>query len=559
VDLHRDGSVSLPTWLALERKGDIFTAWSSTDGSKWTLIGSVSVAMATVAFVGFAVTSHNDGTPSTAEFSDYQVGQGTDGEASEPSDPEVQATEETTALVADDGPRLLYSRDDIVRYHASMTTPGPYFATGDAGHGGEYSPNDGQRSTQLARDFLRDPQASYWVQTSLPYSPRSPGPSNMVYARPMHAAWIFMNQPGHPDREALRREVKALLLHHATHPSHDFSNAANYPVTYPGFAPAPIFGHSAWMTRLIKARDMLGRDSFTPQENATLDRWFYDYSNWVFQWLHREQYVKVLPNRERRDYSQINLRADAHRRSYDGGPLIGTVALYYTNRHAAVASAGSLAANYLKFHGFEAPTAGGPTYGRWSIDRLLLHSRLFAEETIRFSVYPEGVQGDFERGDRSFHANAFPQLGWLYSANVLGNLMEMAEYHAKRGDLSVWNYGTTEGFDGTAGRPVAGGFTEKNLHFYAWSMSRFVNNGWKRTNYGEPVALPHFYHDVIPAATAARFAPDDRLLRDAWRRSGSDFPPYPQRPQSQGHWDARLGESAKMIGLIEQAGASTLR
>ena len=547
-------SASSPSWLQLERKGDTFTARSSKDGLKWTLIGSVSVAMATVAFVGLAVTSHNDGTPSKAEFSDYQVGPATDGDSSEPSEHDAQAPEETMALIPSDGLRLLYSPEDIGRYHASMTTPGPYFATGDAGHGGPYSPNDGQRSTQLSRDFLRDPQASYWIQPDLPFAQNDPHPGDMVYVRPMHAAWVFMTQPDHPDREALRREVRALLLHHATHPSHDFANATNYPVTYPGFAPSPIFGHSAWMTRLIKARDMLGRDSFTHQENEALDQWFYDYSNWAFQWLHRQAYVKVFEHRERRDYSQISRRPDANRQSYDGGPLIGSLARAYTNRHAAVASTASLAANYLELHGFEAPTSGGPSYGRWSVDRLLLHSQLFVEETIRFSVYPEGIQGDFERGTQSK-----PQLGWMYSINVLANLVEMAEYHAKRGDFSVWAYGTTEGFDGTAGRPVAGAFSEKNLHFYAWSMSRYVNNGWNRTNYGEPLALPHFYHDVIPAATAARFAPDDRLLRDAWRRSGSNFPPYPQRPQSQGRWDARLGQGAKMIGLIEQADASSLR
>jgi hypothetical protein len=303
---------------------------------------------------------------------------------------------------------------------------------------------------------------------------------------------------------------------------------------------------------------MLGRDAFTGTENATVDRWFYDYANWVFKWLHHEAYVKIYPGRESRDYSTIRRAADASSRSYDGGPLIGSLAKAYTNRHAAVASTASLAANYLAYHGYTAPSSGGPSYGRFTVDQLLLHSRLFVEETIRFSVYPQGVQGDFERGDRSRHSSASPQQGWLYSVNVLANLVEMAEYHAKRGDMSVWSYGTTEGYDGTAGVPVAGGFAQKNLHFYAWFMSRYVNDGWNRRNYGEPLALPHFYHDVIPAATAARLAPSDGLLRDAWRRSGSSFPAYPERPQSQGMWDARYGEGAKMVGVIEHAGGSAI-
>jgi hypothetical protein len=455
-------------------------------------------------------------------------------------------------------PGFLYSDADVVRYVSSMAKPGPYFATGDAGHGGAYSPGDGARSVQLARDFLANPKASYWIQSGLPFSSGDPWPDNMVYARPMHAAWVVMTQPANPDRDALRREVKALLLHHAAHPSHDFSNSTNYPVNYLGFAPRPIFDHAQWMTRLIKARDMLGRDSFTAAENANLDRWFYDYANWTFKWMHHENFVKKLPGRETRDYSTVRSPADASRKSYDGGPLIGSLAMAYTNRNAAVASTASLAANYLKHHGYTAPTSAGPTYGRFTVDQLLHHSRLFVEETIRFSVYPQGFQGDFERGDQTYH-NASAQQGWLYSINVLANLVEIAEYHAKRGDLSVWNYGTTAGYDGTSGVPVAGGFTQKNLHFYAWSMSRYVNNGWNRTNRGEPLALPRFYHDVIPAATAARFAPTDTLLRDAWRRSGSNFPAYPQSPWSQGMWHAHYGEGAKSIGLIEQAGATTLR
>jgi hypothetical protein len=342
-------------------------------------------------------------------------------------------------------------------------------------------------------------------------------------------------------------------LHHATHSSHDYANATNYPINYFGYAPSPIFGTAHWMTRLIKARDMLGRDSFTASENATLDRWFYDYANWTFKWLHHEQYVRKLPGREARDYSTINIAADAHRKSYDNGPLIGSLALHYTNRQAACASTASLAANYLAHHGYIAPTSGGPSYGRFSVTKLLDHSRLFVEETIRFSVYPQGFQGDFERGDRSRYSNASAQLGWLYSANVLANLTEMAEYHAKRGDMSVWNYGTVAGYDGTAGVPIAGGFSKKSVHFYAWSMSRYVNGGWNRTNFGEPLALPSFYHDVLPAATVARYASSDTLIRDAWRRSGSNFPNYPQRPTSQGIWDGWLGEGAKSIGLIEHA------
>lgn len=120
-----------------------------------------------------------------------------------------------------------------------------------------------------------------------------------------------------------------------------------------------------------------------------------------------------------------------------------------------------------------------------------------------------------------------------------------------RGDLSVWNFGTTDGLAGSQGTPTAGGFTHKNLHFYAWAMSRYANDGWNRTNRGEPLVKANFYHDVIPAAMAHNLAGDDPLLEAAWRRQGTGFHPCPQSPQSQGPFHAHNGEGGKTIGPIE--------
>ena len=473
-----------------------------------------------------------------------------------------------TAAPADPANRLLYSAAEIDEYRSRMAGTGPFFSRGDASHGGRWSPHDGARSEQLAGEFLSDPQASRWSQPNLPYASGDPSPPHQLrYAAPMHAAWVAMTQPDHPQRTELVREVKAYLLAHAADPTLDFGNDAHYTDDFPGFAPGPIFAMAEWMTRVIKARDMLGRDAFTEEENARFDRWLYDYANWSFLWLHNETYGKHLPGRLERDYSRIGASfrtpEDGFRQSYDDGPGIGFAATAYSNRHSTVMAGASLAANYIKHFHYEAPTSGGPYYGLLSVDQLVDHSRLFVEETLRFSVYPQGAQGDFERGDGNRHATASPQQGWLYSANVLMGLIEMAHYHARRGDMSVWEYGTTAGHEGTEGSPneVLGidGFPEKNLHFYAWAMSRYVNGEWNRNNRGEPLALDRFYHDVIPAAIAHRFAPHDGLLEAAWRRQGRDFPPYPERPQSQGPWNALFGQGGKFIGLIEHGGMPPLQ
>ena len=486
-----------------------------------------------------------------------------------PADPPVEPSPDPPTLDPGTAPepealptepdRLLYSRESLERYRSGMAiaNPGPYFSAGDAGHGGEHSPGDGREALRNAERFLEDPEASYWRQPDLPYGSQDPYPSGMDHARPMHAAWVFMTQQDHPQREALRAELTSLLLTHATDPTLDFSDAGAYPADFPGSAQGPIFLHAQWMTRLIKTRDMLGRELFTEEQNLAFDRWIFGYANWSATWLHNEVYGKALPGRADRDYSEITWPEDAERISYDGGPRIGSAGMAYTNRHAAVASSMSLAVNYLAYHGHDGSTVSEPDYGVKSMDEVLDQSRLFVEETLRFSVWPEGFQGDFERGNADYH-DASEQQGWLYSVNVLANLMEIAEYHAKRGDMSVWDYGTTEGYDGSDGVPVEGGFEEKNLHFFAWAMSRYVNGGWDRTNYDQPLALPEFYHDVIPAAAAHRFAPDDDLLEAAWRREGEGFPVYPSAPESQGPFQAHVGEGGKMIGLIEHALGSDL-
>jgi hypothetical protein len=55
-------------WLKLQRLGDTFTSWYSTDGVTWTQIGSVNVTMTNPVTIGLFVTSHNVVETSTVAF-----------------------------------------------------------------------------------------------------------------------------------------------------------------------------------------------------------------------------------------------------------------------------------------------------------------------------------------------------------------------------------------------------------------------------------------------------------------------------------------------------------
>ncbi len=61
------------TWLKLVRSGGNVTAYQSSNGTTWTQIGSAIALPTGSALVGLAVTSHNNGTASTATFANVSV------------------------------------------------------------------------------------------------------------------------------------------------------------------------------------------------------------------------------------------------------------------------------------------------------------------------------------------------------------------------------------------------------------------------------------------------------------------------------------------------------
>jgi hypothetical protein len=63
-----------PKWVKLVRKGNVFSAYYSSNGSTWFKVGtSHTVYLKTTALAGLAVTSHNTGLLSTATFSNVSV------------------------------------------------------------------------------------------------------------------------------------------------------------------------------------------------------------------------------------------------------------------------------------------------------------------------------------------------------------------------------------------------------------------------------------------------------------------------------------------------------
>lgn len=70
---HTGASGAPPGWIRLVRKGSLFEAYRSADGSAWTAIGTDTIAMGTSAYVGLAVSGHSTTNAATAVIDNFSV------------------------------------------------------------------------------------------------------------------------------------------------------------------------------------------------------------------------------------------------------------------------------------------------------------------------------------------------------------------------------------------------------------------------------------------------------------------------------------------------------
>jgi glucose/arabinose dehydrogenase/regulation of enolase protein 1 (concanavalin A-like superfamily) len=60
-------------WLKLKRVGDVFSGYTSTNGTDWTLVGETTLAMSSNATAGLAVSAHSGGALNTTVFENVAI------------------------------------------------------------------------------------------------------------------------------------------------------------------------------------------------------------------------------------------------------------------------------------------------------------------------------------------------------------------------------------------------------------------------------------------------------------------------------------------------------
>ncbi len=63
-----EAGFAAPSWVALTRDGDTFSAFRSANGDAWTLVGTARIPMEAAVYAGLAVTSHDNNALILARF-----------------------------------------------------------------------------------------------------------------------------------------------------------------------------------------------------------------------------------------------------------------------------------------------------------------------------------------------------------------------------------------------------------------------------------------------------------------------------------------------------------
>lgn len=232
------------------------------------------------------------------------------------------------------------------------------------------------------------------------------------------------------DDERNRGAARAELLALAPEPATDFGGEDRW-CTGAIRDINPGFEIANWFTKMLCAYDYLGEDTFTATEHAALADWFVDAGHFFERELHYDLSAN-FPGRLDDDYelsdAALRRNASCSGSSHCDGYEICSLAMYDYNRRATYARFAGLVG--IKF------------------DDGVLRDRAerFAREWIRYSMYPDGTVGEFERWTSSL-----PDLGWDYAAVVHSSIVTLADHLARAGAPFLYAYVTTEGRIGTEG------------------------------------------------------------------------------------------------------------
>lgn len=304
-------------------------------------------------------------------------------------------------------------------------------------------PGDWARIKQYADEYVANPTANLWQGSTVQ------GTNYPVYegVKLQQAAFCYLMYKD-TDLAAANKYAAAVrlgLLQQIT------ITAANISLWNLATVGENGVNESRWITRLVMATDYI-KDYLSVADKTLLNTWFLAQATFMANHIQAGGIGQSFPRRLYNDYTVVGRDAKPTGESYgiyvpgkypDGfeythvnangslGNKISQLAIWWNNRNADKANMIGMVGHLL------------------NNSNLIFQAKQYAKEWLKYSVYPDGTMGEYQRnGDYNI-----PQQGMSYGAVNMWQYIMLADACARKGDMELYNYSTSEGLHGTAGGP----------------------------------------------------------------------------------------------------------
>lgn len=352
----------------------------------------------------------------------------------------------------------LHVTSDELAAWKTRASKGPYRVAGDVSTN---SPGDWTRISASALAFKNGthPQTYAGQTTNTCVTPGS-SPSGILNnfnlnRSIMDAAFYYLVTGDTTYSTPVRQD----LLAQAALAGTDFSNKSRWCEASP-YGPLtdenPLMEVTSWLTRLLFAYDYT-KDTFSAAQQTTMNTWFLNAANHFMgradAWITTVRY----PDRMSDNYTTPTSLGvgSGITVTHAGGFNVDGWHQGWSNRLLT-------AVRFATLVGVMQNNATLKTKGQ-----------RFFKEFINYFTFSDGTIAEQYRW-----SDGTPILGWEYAMFVVGELITIADAFARVGDMSLYNYSSSAGFDGTAGGSKS---LSQIMNLYA----RYVNHDTIRYSGGQ--------------------------------------------------------------------------
>ena len=352
-----------------------------------------------------------------------------------------------TAAQAQTWAGINYSQEELAIWRQRMAGATDVNYSVDGADG---TPGDWGRIKQYADDYLANPTANLW-QGSATQGANYPTYEGVKLQQAAFCYLLFKNSnPTLANQYAAA--VRTGLLQQIT------ITAANISLWNMANTNENGVNESRWITRLVVATDYM-KDYLSVADKTLLNTWFTAQATFMAAQVHGNGPSQCFPQRLNNNYTVVSLDAKPAGETY-GKYLSGEYpdGYLYTHRNAdgTLGNRISHLATHWNNRNADKMNMVGMVGYLTSNANLIFQAKLYAKEFIKYSVYPDGTMGEYERNNDY----SIPQQGMAYGAVNMWQVIMLADAGARKGDMEMYNYSTTAGLHGTE---VPTGGTAKSL------------------------------------------------------------------------------------------------